>query len=75
MDYLYFVVVGGLSPKNIGLVVRCKGTYDAYYITDDTNVDFDAVHIDSVKKITKEEYEMFLPRNKILYAFVSRIGV
>lgn len=78
-SYLYFVVINGLTPVNIGLVVKCKnetfGDEIKYYITCDDSVDFVAVHSSAVKEITKEEYEMFLPRNKLLYDFVARIDV
>ena len=79
MDYKYFVVISGFSSALIGLVVKCKSTYivdeHKYYITDDDSVTFDAIHSSTVKEITKEEYEMFLPRNKLLYDFAAKIDV
>lgn len=76
-SYLYFVVINGLTSVNIGLVVKCKneafGDENKYYITCDDSVDFAAVHSSVVKEITQEEYEMFLPRNKLLYDFAARI--
>ena len=66
------------TSADIGLVVKCKNkTFcedkNTYYITCDDSVDFDAIHSSAVKEITKEEYEMFLPRNKRLYDFAARI--
>lgn len=80
MAYLYFVVISGFSSALIGLVVRCKNepyTTDGekYYITCDDSVNFDAIHANTVKEITREEYELFLPRNKLLYDFAARIDV
>lgn len=76
-SYLYFVVINGLTSVNIGLVVKCKneafGDENKYYITCDDSVSFTAVHSSAVKEITQEEYEMFLPRNKLLYDFAARI--
>lgn len=78
-SYLYFVVINGLTSVNIGLVVKCKneifGDKNKYYITCDDSVDFAAVHSSAVKEITQEEYEMFLPRNKLLYDFATKIDV
>ena len=79
-SYLYFVVVNAQTSADIGLVVKCKNkTFcedkNTYYITCDDSVDFDAIHSSAVKEITKEEYEMVLPRNKRLYDFAARIDV
>lgn len=78
-SYLYFVVINGLTSVNIGLVVKCKnetfGDEHKYYITCDDSVDFAAVYSSAVKEITQEEYEMFLPRNKLLYDFAAKIDV
>ena len=79
-SYLYFLVVNSQTSAYIGLFVKCKNkTFcyykNTYYITCDDIVDFDAIHSSAVKEITKEEYEMFLPRNKQLYDFAARIDV
>lgn len=79
MSDLYFVVVSGFTSAFIGLVVKCNGVHiledQKYYVTCDDSVTFDAIHSDTVKEITKEEYELFAPRNKILYDFAAKIDV
>jgi len=68
---MYAVIIDGLSSADIGKVIKIGEKIGKYYPVIDC--DIDAIHKKSIKQISKEEYDLFLPRNKFINDFKNKI--